>query len=174
MSWMYWKQSYFVNASVEFHRTPMYLSKAMPHGTNNTYDHDDVIKWKHFPRYWPFVRGIHRSSLNSPHKGQWRGALIFSLIWASINGWVNNGEAGDLRRHRTHYDVIEMPSSLHRLSSTRYNNVTLQWQALDIHNRHLGSPFYMDYHHCQYRYKVWDQIVYLFSNFDAAVEVYYG
>ena len=22
--------------------------------------HDDVIKWKHFPRYWPFVRGIHR------------------------------------------------------------------------------------------------------------------
>ena len=20
----------------------------------------DVIKWKHFPRYWPFVRGIHR------------------------------------------------------------------------------------------------------------------
>ena len=31
--------------------------------------HDDVIKWKHFPRYWPFVRGIHRSSVNSPDKG---------------------------------------------------------------------------------------------------------
>ena len=30
--------------------------------------HDDVIKWKHFPRYLPFVRGIHRSSVNSPHK----------------------------------------------------------------------------------------------------------
>ena len=43
---------------------------------------DDVIKWKHFPRYWPFVRGIHRSPVNSPHKGQWRGALIFSLICA--------------------------------------------------------------------------------------------
>ena len=41
--------------------------------------HDDVIKWKHFPRYWPFVRGIHRSPVNSPHKGQWRGALMFSL-----------------------------------------------------------------------------------------------
>ena len=40
--------------------------------------HDDVIKWKHFPRYWPFVRGIHRSPVNSPHKGQWRGALMFS------------------------------------------------------------------------------------------------
>ena len=51
--------------------------------------HDDVIKWKHFPRYWPFVRGIHRSPVNSPHKGQWRGALMFSLICTRINGWVN-------------------------------------------------------------------------------------
>ena len=40
----------------------------------------DVIKWKHFPRYCPFVRGIHRSPVNSPHKGPWRGALMFSLI----------------------------------------------------------------------------------------------
>ena len=47
-----------------------------------TYSHDDVIKWKHFPRYWPFVRGIHRSPVNSPHKGQWRGALMFSLMCA--------------------------------------------------------------------------------------------
>ena len=39
--------------------------------------HDDVIKWKHFPRYWPFVRGIHQSPVNSPQKGQWRGALMF-------------------------------------------------------------------------------------------------
>ena len=44
--------------------------------------HDDVIKWKHFPRYWPFGRGIHRSPVNSPHKGQWRGALMFTLIRA--------------------------------------------------------------------------------------------
>ena len=44
--------------------------------------HDDIIKWKHFRRYWPFVRGIHRSPVNSPHKGQWRGALVFSLICA--------------------------------------------------------------------------------------------
>ena len=70
--------------------------------------HDDVIKWKHFPRYWPFVRGIHRSPVNSPHKGQWRGALMFTLIYARINGWVNNREAGDLRRYRAHYDVIVM------------------------------------------------------------------
>ena len=62
--------------------------------------HDDVIEWKHFPRYWPFVQGI--------HKGQWRGALVFSLICAWINGWVNNREAGNLNRHRAHYDVIVM------------------------------------------------------------------
>ena len=73
--------------------------------------HDDVIKWKHFPRYWPFVRGIHRSTVNSPHKGQWRGALMFSLICARIDGWVNNDEAGDLRRHRAHCDVIVMSNS---------------------------------------------------------------
>ena len=68
--------------------------------------HDDVIKWKHFPRYWPFVRGIHRSPVNSPHKGQWRGASMLSLICARIDDLVNNGEAGDFRRHRSHYDVI--------------------------------------------------------------------
>ena len=70
--------------------------------------HDDVIKWKHFPHYWPFVRGIHRSPVISPHKGQWRGALMFSLICVWINGWVNNREAGDLRRYRAHYDVTVM------------------------------------------------------------------
>ena len=72
--------------------------------------YDDVIKWKHFPRYWPFARGIHRSPVNAPHKGQWRAALMFSLICARINGWVNNREAGDERRYRTNYDVIIMDS----------------------------------------------------------------
>ena len=70
--------------------------------------HDDVIKWKHFPCYWPFVRGIHRSLVNSPHKGQWRGALMFSLIWAWTSGWVSNCEAGDWRHRGAHYDIIIM------------------------------------------------------------------
>ena len=61
-----------------------------------------------FLRYWPFARGIHRSPVNSQHKGQWREALMFSLICAWINGWVNNREPGDLRRHRLHYDVTVM------------------------------------------------------------------
>ena len=67
--------------------------------------HDDFIKWKHFPYYYLFMWGIHRSPVNSPHKGHWRGALMFSLICLWINGWVNNREAGDLRRYCAHYDV---------------------------------------------------------------------
>ena len=72
--------------------------------------YDDVIKWKHFLCYMPFVWGIHWSSVNSAHKGQWRGALIFSLICAARNGRVNNRDTVDWRRHRTHYDVTVMYS----------------------------------------------------------------
>ena len=67
--------------------------------------HDDVIKWKHIPRHWPFVGGIHRPLVNSPHKGQCRRALMFPLICAWINGLANNRDARDLRRHRAHHDV---------------------------------------------------------------------
>ena len=64
--------------------------------------------------YWPFVRGIcvqeiHRSPVNSPCKGQWHEALMFSLICAWMNSWVNNGEAGDFRCHHAHYVVTVMP-----------------------------------------------------------------
>ena len=71
--------------------------------------HDDVIEWKHFPRYWPFVRGIHQSPLNSPHKGQWRRALTV-CICAWINGWISNLKAGYLRRHHAHHAVTVMIS----------------------------------------------------------------
>ena len=82
--------------------------------------HDDVMKWKHFPRYWLFVRGTHRSPVNFPHKGQWRGALMFSLICVWINGWVKNCEAGDLRRIRTHHDVqTEMRFGVEQLLFTK-------------------------------------------------------
>ena len=108
-------------------------SRGCPGVKITTSTHDDVIKWKHFPRYWPFVRGVHRSRwihrtkacpssplpVNSPHKGQWRGALMFSLICARMNDWVNNREAGELRCHHGHYDVSVMYlfSSMHRLTS---------------------------------------------------------
>ena len=73
------------------------------------------------------MREIHRSPVNSPHKGQWREALMFSLIYARINGWVNNGEAGELRRHRAHCDVIVMlihiVHLLHTVNRMRYIHV---------------------------------------------------
>ena len=87
--------------------------------------HDDVIKWKHFPRYWPFVRGIRLSPVDSPYKGQWRGAFVFPLICAWTNGWASSRDAGDLRRHRAHYDVTVMPS--------RRQNASRQLKSRELH-----------------------------------------
>ena len=101
--------------------------------------HDDVIKWKHFPRYWPFVRGIHRSPVNSPHKGQWRGALIFSLICVWINDWVNNREAGDLRRYRTCYDVIVKHFKLSSVRCRPFCSTGHQRLPVDMWMHHLAG-----------------------------------
>ena len=94
----------------------------------NWSDHDDVIKWKHFQHYWPFVRGIHRWPVNSPHKGQWRGALMFSLICAWINAWVNNREAGDLQCHHAHCDVTVMCLSK-PMGPSKVNLLLCQYKA---------------------------------------------
>ena len=68
--------------------------------------------WRHqmetFSALLALCAGNSPVPVNSPHKGQWRGALMFSLICARINDWVNNREAGDLRRHRGHCDVNVM------------------------------------------------------------------
>ena len=71
-----------------------------------------ITWWRHqmetFSALLALCAGNSPVPVNSPHKGQWRGALMFSLIYAWINDWVNNREAGDLRRQRGHYDVIVM------------------------------------------------------------------
>ena len=109
--------------------------------------HDDVIKWKHFSRYCPFVHRIHWSPVNSPHKGQWHGALILSLINAWINGRVNNREAGDLGCHHAHYDITVMISG----SATSNNNILWKKQILwkKLHHKvsifQLVSWFHADY-----------------------------
>ena len=64
--------------------------------------------------YWPIMRGSCGSPVNSPHKGLWRGALMFSLI---CGGGANNRDAGDLKCHRDYYDVTVMISSLSMPSS---------------------------------------------------------
>ena len=79
-----------------------------------------------------YMRGIHRSPVNSPHKGQWRGALTFSLICTWMNGWVNNREAGNLRRYRAHYDFAVM--------SLFSQNDNIPWL---IHKGRARMPFWI-------------------------------
>ena len=82
-----------------------------------------MIKWKHFPHYWPFVRGIHRSPADSSLKSQSRRALKFSLICPGTDNWANNRYTGDLRRHRAHYGVIVMLSGLCKWQNCCLNHV---------------------------------------------------
>ena len=82
---------------------------------------------ENFPRYWPFAKGnrrspgIHRSPVNSPHKGQWREVLCF--LWSAPEQTVetNNRDAGDLRRHRevqvVHISRVIIAYTLESLSS---------------------------------------------------------
>ena len=132
-----------INVDRSFHPIWLSLIKASSNPVLSHYTtrrhwhcHDDVVKWKHFPRYWPFVRGIHRSPVNSSHKGQWRGALIFSLICVWINGWVNNREAGDLRRYRAHYDVSVMVtpplSVVLHVARSNWCNVERSWWMTSV------------------------------------------
>ena len=101
---------------------------------NSGVTHVDVINWKHFPRYWPFVRGIHRSPGNSPHKGQWRRALIFFYLGLnkrlSKQSWLC-----DLRRHRANYDVTVMCKIIFVMGNFPYS-VTFIWMS---HKKHILS-----------------------------------
>ena len=69
-----------------------------------------IAWWRHqmetFSSLLSLSHGIHRSAVDSPLKGQWRRALMFSFIWT--NGWTTNRNAADLRRHSAHYDVTLM------------------------------------------------------------------
>ena len=114
------------------------------------WNHDDVIKWKCFLRYWPFVRGIHRSPVNSPHKHHWRGPLMFSLICAWINRWVNNREAGDLRHHCAHYDVIVMNDAhvLRRVTRPALGTV-VEWKRQCMMTSSNGNIFRANGHLCK-------------------------
>ena len=78
--------------------------------------HDDVIKLKHFPCHWSLR---HRLPVNSPHKGQWRRALMFSLICDCTTVWINNRDAGDMRRHRAPYDFTVIANANYERIASR-------------------------------------------------------
>ena len=93
--------------------------------------HDDVIEWNHFPRYWPFVWVIHRSPVNSPHKGQWSGSLMFSLICAfnkrltkQTGGWLFETPSCSLWRHSNAQSVWSFCSAI-KIASYEFT-----WQDL--------------------------------------------
>ena len=73
-SWYFSDKNLFVKQNRTLH--------SVIHKRFSQWNHDDVIQWKHFAHYWPFVRGMHRSLVNSPYKGQWRGSLMFFFICA--------------------------------------------------------------------------------------------
>ena len=67
-------------------------------------------------------------AVNSPVTGEFpsQRPVTRSFDFAPwINGWVNNREAGDLRRHRAHYDVIVM-LMMHHLQENSLNMIKLE------------------------------------------------
>ena len=115
--------------------------------------------------------------VNSPHKCQWLGALMFSLTGVWINGWLNNGQAGDLRRYRAHYDVTVMhcekiktsitKTPTHRQPTNISHSLCIWAHLLTRFNFNLN----MDTNHMPS--KVCDKITYPFSNFNGtAVKVW--
>ena len=75
--------------------------------------------------------------MNAPHKGQWRGALMFSLICVWINDWANNREAGDLRRYRGHYDDNVMSPGIGVIKTIQFCN---SFQLTTVFTRGLFWP----------------------------------
>ena len=92
------------------------------------YWHDDVIKWKHFPRYWAFMWRINRSPVNSSRRPVTLNFDV-SLICAWTNGWVNSRGAGDLRRNCTLNDGNVM----------KYYHLWFSWSYFNHHGNHGGN-----------------------------------
>ena len=103
---------------------------------------NDIARWRHqmetFSALLALCAGNSPVPANSPHKGQWRGALMFPLICVWINDWVNNREAGDLRRHRGHYDVSVMDKTDLVQTTTKHNKTP----AVCMMKCTSGNPLY--------------------------------
>ena len=90
--------------------------------------------WRHqmetFSALLALCAGNSPVPVNSPHKSQWHGALMFSFICVWINDWVNNREAGDLRRQHGHYDVNIMKAGAMAWDTSRIID-PLWWKSND-------------------------------------------
>ena len=89
--------------------------------------HSLPLWWRHqmetFSALLSLCEGNSPAAGNSPHKGQWRGALVFSWIWAWTSGWANNRDSGYLRHNGTHYDITVMQGKFHfRAQQVKYGS----------------------------------------------------
>ena len=132
-----------------------------------------VTWWRHqmetFSALLAIWEGNSQVPVNSPHKGQWRGTLMFSLICARINCWVSNGEAGDLRHHGAHYYVIVMNLSICIPSTaghTQYdcgqfgcmNHMDISCEVFDYFSILYDFFMYISYNSCCWS-KVHDDVI---------------
>ena len=108
--------------------------------------HDDVIKWKHFLRYWPFVRGIHRSPVDSPHKGQWRGASMFFFYLCLNNrlskqswGWWLQTPSCSLWRHYNDFAIKKNEPKTAKLGVCDHNNLIESWRSRSIFSFYVNG-----------------------------------
>ena len=157
---------FFINQSTDVgNRTLLLRSAVEIEASGRSFPNMSSAWWRHqmkaFPRYWPFVQGIRRSTVNSPHIGHWHGALVFSLICAWINGSVNNREAGVLRRHRTHYNVTVMGWWLCCLSSRSGDRKSLLAKAIfnweRVNNSNLRRARMITFYYVEIEY--WTQFI---------------
>ena len=63
-----------------------------------------------------------------PHT-QASDAKLWCFLWSAINGWVNDGEADDLRRHRAHYDITGMQNNFKEFSYRKMLYVKHFWSS---------------------------------------------
>ena len=123
-TWRSWSRFNVSKPSYHVCNTVMWIrwSSGRPNCTTGPFGSISVSPWwRHQMETFSALLAIFAGNSPVP-EGQWRGALMFSLIWVWINGWVNNREAGDLRRHRAHCDVIVMLCCNINLSRPRQNH----------------------------------------------------
>ena len=91
--------------------------------------------WKQFPRYWPFVRGIHRSPVNSPQKRRWRGAFMFSFIcaWIIRWGWFETPSSSLWR----HFNVLALRTQTSNVMGITRSKIWLLMSWLFVSPGHL-------------------------------------